>query len=75
MFRSISGVLHNSKGVNHVTFRGNEKKPVFRDATDRLKFLNTLQHVNKRRNGIFHASRLMTIHYHLLIETPDPAMV
>ena len=42
---------------------------------DRQNYLHTLQHVNKRRNGIFHASRLMTIHYHLLIETPDPAMV
>ena len=57
--------------VYHVTSRGNEKKPVFKDDTDRLNFLNTLQHVNKRYNWICHAYCLMTNHYHLLIETPD----
>jgi len=57
--------------VYHVTSRGNEKKPVFKDDTDRLNFLNTLQHVNKRYNWLCHAYCLMTNHYHLLIETPD----
>lgn len=57
--------------VYHVTSRGNEKKPVFKDDTDRLNFLNTLKHVNKRYNWICHAYCLMTNHYHLLIETPD----
>jgi len=57
--------------VYHVTSRGNEKKPVFKDDTDRQNFLNTLQHVNKRYNWICHAYCFMTNHYHLLIETPD----
>jgi putative transposase len=57
--------------VYHVTSRGNEKKPVFKDDTDRQNFLNTLQHVNKRYHWICHAYCLMTNHYHLLIETPD----
>ena len=57
--------------VYHVTSRGNEKKPVFRDDHDREVFLNTLQHVNKRYNWICHAYCLMTNHYHLLIETPE----
>ena len=57
--------------VYHVTSRGNEKKPVFKDDTDRQNFLNTLQHVNKRYHWICHANCLMTNHYHLLIETPD----
>ena len=57
--------------VYHVTSRGNEKKPVFKDDTDRDNFLNALQHVNKRYNWICHAYCLMTNHYHLLIETPD----
>ena len=57
--------------VYHVTSRGNEKKPVFKDDTDRENFLNSLQHVNKRYNWICHAYCLMTNHYHLLIETPD----
>jgi len=57
--------------VYHVTSRGNEKKPVFKDDADRHNFLNTIQHVNKRYNWICHAYCLMTNHYHLLIETPD----
>src|SRR5512143_3712688 len=57
--------------VYHVTSRGNEKKPVFKDDEDRRTFLNTLQHVNKRYNWICHAYCLMTNHFHLLIETPD----
>ena len=57
--------------VYHVTSRGNEKKPVFKDDEDRQNFLNTLQHVNKRYNWICHAYCLMTNHFHLLIETPD----
>ena len=55
--------------VYHVTSRGNEKKPVFRDDRDRQNFLNTLRHANKRYNWICYAYCLMTDHYHLLIET------
>ena len=57
--------------VYHVASRGNEKKPVFKDDADRLNFLNTLRHVNKRCNRLCHAYCLMTNHYHLLVETPD----
>ena len=57
--------------VYHITSRGNEKKAVFKDDQDRINFLNTLQHVNKRYNWICHAYCLMDNHYHLLIETPD----
>ena len=57
--------------VYHITSRGNERKAVFKSDDDRLKFLNTLQHVNKRYNWICHAYCLMDNHYHLLIETPD----
>lgn len=57
--------------VYHITSRGNERKAVFRSDQDRINFLNTLQHVNKRYNWICHAYCLMDNHYHLLIETPD----
>jgi putative transposase len=57
--------------VYHVTSRGNEKKAVFKGDEDRIRFLNTLHHVNKRYNWICHAYCLMDNHYHLLIETPD----
>ncbi len=57
--------------VYHITSRGNEKMAVFKDEQDRINFLNTLQHVNKRYNWLCHAYCLMDNHYHLLIETPD----
>ena len=57
--------------VYHVTSRGNEKKAVFKDDSDRDAFLKTLAHVNKRYNWICHAYCLMDNHYHLLIETPE----
>ena len=55
----------------HVTSRGNEKKPIFKDDADRSVFLDTLHKVNKRYNWICHAYCLMNNHYHLVIETPD----
>jgi REP-associated tyrosine transposase len=57
--------------VYHITSRGNERKPVFKGDQDRINFLNTLQHVNKRCNWICHAYCLMDNHYHLLVETPE----
>lgn len=55
----------------HITSRGNERKPIFKDDTDREIFLDTLHKVNKRYNWICHAYCLMDNHYHLVIETPD----
>ncbi len=57
--------------VYHVTSRGNERKAVFKGDEDRIRFLNTLQHVNKRYNWTCHAYYLPDNHYHLLIETPS----
>ncbi len=42
------------------TSRGNEKKPVFKDDHDRDHILDTLQHVNKHYNWIYHVYCLMT---------------
>jgi REP element-mobilizing transposase RayT len=55
----------------HITSRGNERKPIFKDDTDRNIFLGTVYKVNKRYNWICHAYCLMDNHYHLVIETPD----
>lgn len=57
--------------VYHITSRGNEKKPIFKDEKDRDIFLDILNEVNKRYNWICHAYCLMNNHYHLIIETPD----
>ena len=63
--------IEYASAVYHITSRGNEKKAVFKDDQDRINFLNTLQHVNKRYNWLCHAYCMMDNHYHLLIETPD----
>jgi REP element-mobilizing transposase RayT len=55
----------------HVTSRGNERKPIFKNDSDRKLFLDTLALVNKRFHWICHAYCLMDNHYHLVVETPD----
>lgn len=55
----------------HVTSRGNERKPIFRDEVDRENFLDILRDVNRRYNWLCHAYCLMNNHYHIVIETPD----
>lgn len=57
--------------VYHITTRVNTRRPIFKDDTDRLLFLNTLEQVNKRYNWHCHAYCLMKNHYFLVIETPD----
>lgn len=55
----------------HITARGNERKPIFRDEEDRKIFLDTLTLTSKKYNWICHAYCLMNNHYHLVIETPE----
>ena len=63
--------LEYDGALYHVTSRGNEKKPIFRDEIDRDIFLEILTTVNKRYNWLCHAYCLMNNHYHIVIETPD----
>jgi len=55
----------------HVTSRGNERKPIFKDDEDRKLFLTKLWQVSERFYWLCHAYCLMDNHYHLVIETPD----
>ena len=54
----------------HVTSRGNEEKPIFRDDTDRRRFLETLEEACERFGLVVHVYCLMPNHYHLLVSTP-----
>ncbi len=54
----------------HVTSRGNERSSIFRDDSDRSKFLGYLGSVVERERWVLHAYCLMGNHYHLLVETP-----
>lgn len=58
----------------HVTSRGNEKKSVYLDDTDRKAFLPLLSRSVDRFGWRIHAFVLMTNHYHLLIETPETTL-
>jgi REP element-mobilizing transposase RayT len=55
----------------HVTSRGNERSPIFRDDDDRRLFLTVLADVVRLRAWRIHAYVLMGNHYHLLLETPE----
>jgi len=55
----------------HVTSRGNERKAIFKDDSDREMFLGTVAEVTERFHWICHAYCLMDKHYNLVIETPD----
>ncbi|NOX97363.1 MAG: addiction module toxin RelE, partial [Nitrospirae bacterium] len=54
----------------HLTCRGNEKKAIFGDDTDRETFLHQLQDSLKAYSSILHCFVLMDNHFHLLLETP-----
>jgi REP element-mobilizing transposase RayT len=59
-------------GIYHVTARGNERKAIVRDDTDRARFVDTLATMVDRYRVRCHAWVLMDNHYHLLLETPTP---
>ena len=56
--------------VYHVTARGNERKPIFRDDVDRRRYLETVEQTVERFAVVIHAYCLMSNHYHLLMQTP-----
>jgi putative transposase len=53
----------------HLASRGNERRPIYRDQADRVRFLSILADVVERFHVILHAYVLMDNHYHLLVET------
>ena len=57
--------------VYHVTSRGNARKAIYKDDTDRENFLEVLHRVNSKYNWLCHAYCMMNNHYHLVIETPE----
>jgi REP element-mobilizing transposase RayT len=55
----------------HVTSRGNEQRPIFRDDTDHTMFLSFLGQAVQRFGWSLTAWVLMTNHYHLVVQTPE----
>jgi putative transposase len=53
----------------HITNRGNSRKNIFLDSSDRFVFLDKLRWLVEDHGLKIHAYCLMTNHYHLVIET------
>lgn len=64
--------LEHAGAVWHATSRGNERSPIFLDDDDRARFVDVLGKVVDTTRWRLHAFVLMTNHYHLLLETPEP---
>lgn len=66
--------LEHPGAIWHVTSRGNEKRRIFREAADRVEMLGLLAETVVRHRWALHAYVLMSNHYHLLVETPEPTL-
>jgi REP element-mobilizing transposase RayT len=69
------GRVEFSGAVYHLIDRGDHQEAIFREAGDREQFLATLGQACQRTGWRVHAFVLMTNHYHLLVETPQPNLV
>lgn len=61
-----------ANALYHVTSRGNEQRPIFRSNHDRIAFLSLLGEAAIRFGWSITAYVLMTNHFHLVIQTPEP---
>ena len=61
--------LEQEGGYWHLTQRGNERRPIFRDDDDRRMFLQLLAASAKRFRWRVLTYVLMTNHYHLVVQT------
>ena len=56
----------------HVISRGNNREKIFLNDRDKEKFLEYLKKANERFSIIIHTYCLMSTHFQLLLETPEP---
>lgn len=64
--------LQVAGGIFHVTIRGVRKLPIFHGDDDRRIFLSLVARVATSHAWACLAYVLMTTHYHLLFQTPNP---
>ena len=64
--------IERSGAWYHVTARGNERQPIYRDDKDRYHFLTLLEEMTATFNLFVHAYVLMDNHYHLIVELREP---
>ena len=63
--------IQKSGAWYHLTARGNERRPIFRDERDREHFCEVLAELVDRYRWRLHVYVLMDNHYHLLAETAE----
>ena len=56
----------------HVINRGNAREKIFKSKRDRVKFLEYIEKAVERFSIKIHTYCLMSNHFHLLVETPEP---
>ena len=61
--------------VYHVMARGDRREAIYRDEQDRRMFLDVFEEACGRTGWRCHAFVLMSNHYHLVLETPEPNLV
>jgi REP element-mobilizing transposase RayT len=61
--------------VYHVMKRGDRREAIFADDEDRRRFLRTFAETCEKTCWQVHAYCLMSNHFHLVIETPQPNLV
>ena len=59
----------------HVMNRGDRREAIFEDDQDRQRFLSTLAEACEKTDWQVHAFCLMSNHFHLVLETPEPNLV
>ncbi|HEU4886247.1 MAG TPA: transposase [Thermoanaerobaculia bacterium] len=64
--------LEHENAIWHITARGNEQRDIFRDDVDRERFLLLLSQTVIRFGWRLFAWVLMSNHYHLVFQTPQP---
>jgi putative transposase len=73
MPRSIR--IEHPGALYHVMARGNRRERIYHDDDDRRFFLAAISEACERTGWRVHAWVLMSNHYHLLIQTPEPNLV
>ena len=66
--------LEHPGAVWHITSRGNNRGNIYLGDEDHLMFLSIFAEAVRRFRWIVHAYTLMTNHFHLVLETPEPTL-
>ncbi|HWV98639.1 MAG TPA: transposase [Candidatus Acidoferrum sp.] len=61
--------------IYHVMNRGDRREAIYEDDQDRHRFLETLNRTCEKTGWQVHAYCLMSNHFHLVVETPQPNLV